>query len=264
MLVLYGKSYIYRQAPDFTPVSPTVSQPTGDAITIHYHERVPYYVTGPNGVYGLCATPARLAFENAGIPYRWQKTPAKRQIGVLKENKEKECILGWFKNSDRETFAKFSLPIYQDKPLIAIARSDNSAIESGQNLKNTLSNPSLVLLKKDGYSYGRFVDEMIARFKPKHMATTSELMGMLQMVHSGRADYFFIAEGGADGLIASSDLPNSDFQYIRFSDMPEGNKRYILFSKKVEDRIIEKINSALLYAVQGSAGTPKMQAGVSE
>ena len=122
-------------------------------------------------------------------------------------------------------------------------------------MRRLFSNPNLILLRKDSYSYGQFVDEKIAEFNPKHEITADENLGMLRMIHSKRADYFFVAEEEVEKLIVSSGLPKSDFKYVRFSNMPKGNKRYILFSKKVEDEVIEKINTAIKIYVHGSSGT---------
>lgn len=211
-------------------------------------------MTGSFGVYGLCADPAKAAFEKAGVSLHWQKTPAKRQLDILKANTSKDCLLGWFKNPAREEFAKFSLCIYQDKPTIALARSDNAKIVSGISLEGILSNPELMLLRKNGYSYGQFVDTKISELHPKQEITHAENMGMIKMIHSKRADYFFISEEEAKELTTSSGLPQADFKFIRFSNMPNGNKRYLLFSKKVNDEVIEAINVAIRSYVHCDAG----------
>ena len=254
LTVLFGKSFISRDLSLPSRQSSTNPQPVNDLITIHYHERFPYYVTGPLGVYGLCSDPAKLAFKKAGIPFRWEKTPAKRQLDIIKNNRSRDCLLGWFKNSEREKFAKYSLYIYMDKPAIALARADNKEIIPGRPLEETLFNVNLILLRKNGYSYGQFVDAKIAELNPKQEITNAENVGMLKMIHSKRADYFFISEEEAEELTASSGLPKTDFKYIKFSNMPQGNKRYLLFSKKVEDEVIDKINAAIKRYVHGKSG----------
>ncbi|MBF0389386.1 MAG: transporter substrate-binding domain-containing protein [Desulfamplus sp.] len=216
------------------------------AITIHYHEKPPYYITGDLDVYGLCADPVKEIFKQAGIKFRWEKTPAKRQLEIIKENHARDCGLGWYKTSERETFAKYSLPIYQDRGVIAVKKRDNpKKIMSNRPIEEILSNRELTLLLKSGYSDGQFIDDQIAKLNPKRIVTTIEPIGMLKMISLGRADYFFIAEEEAEALTATSGLPKDEFEFIRFSDMPEGNKRYLIFSKMVEDELIEKINKAI-------------------
>ncbi|MDE2428233.1 MAG: hypothetical protein KGM99_05860, partial [Burkholderiales bacterium] len=80
-----------------------------DKITLNYNERPPYIVPAADGsATGLTATPAANAFSTAGIPVTWTKIPPNRQLIVVQENKSANCAIGWFKNSERETFAKFS------------------------------------------------------------------------------------------------------------------------------------------------------------
>ena len=218
---------------------------TSDLIIIHYHERPPYYITGTLDIHGLCCDPVKIAFTNAGIPFKWQKTPAKRQLEILKNTNSKECIAGWFKSEEREKFAKYSHYIYQDKPVIAIARSDNYNIKLNRSLEEILKNKNLILLKKNGYSYGQFIDKKILELKPVKVITNSKNIMMLKMIHNRRADYFFISEEEAIELVALSGLLKTDFKYIKFNNMPEGNKRYLLFSKMVSNTVIEKINLEL-------------------
>ncbi|MEA2108694.1 MAG: hypothetical protein U9P07_04665, partial [Pseudomonadota bacterium] len=193
--ILFGKNFISQDMKPLThqTTSNTPPAPHG-IITIHYHERPPYYITGSLGVYGLCADPAKLAFTKAGVQFQWQKTPAKRQMAIIKANRSKDCLLGWFKNSEREKFANYSACIYQDKHLMALARADNKKMISGRTLEETLANASLILLRKNGYSYGRFVDTKINELHPKQEVTNIENVGMFKMIHAKRADYFFISE----------------------------------------------------------------------
>jgi polar amino acid transport system substrate-binding protein len=227
----------------FRPSSSNTSDET--LIVVHYHERKPYYETLPDGVRGLCADPLKLVFEKAGVSFRWEKTPPKRQLEILKHNPGRNCFLGWFKTPERKIFAKFSLYIYQDKPTIALARSDNDKISSGRSLKDILSNQNLVLLRKDGYSYGKYIDEQIGKIKPATEITSTDNLGMLQMIQSGRADYFFIAQEEAEVLIDVSGALPKDLKYIRFTDVPKGNRRYIMFSPLIEDEFISRINTAI-------------------
>lgn len=245
VVILFGKNFTSRDMAPLTHPITSNTPPAHGTITIHYLERPPYYITGSLGVYGLCADPAKLALTKAGVQFRWQKTPAKRQMAIIKANRSEDCLLGWFKNSEREKFANFSACIYQDKPLMALARADNKKMISGKTLEETLANTSLILLRKNGYSYGRFVDAKIRELHSKQEVTNTGNVGMFKMIHAKRADYFFISEEEAEILIATSGLPKTDFKYIRFSNMPAGNKRYLLFSKKVENEVIEKINAAI-------------------
>lgn len=223
--------------------SPT---PTYDnLITLHYNERPPYLVTTNDGVSGLTGDPTITIFEKSHIPFRWEQTPSKRQIYVLQQNKGRDCLVGWFKNAEREKFAKYTLPIYRDKPQVALARADNMMLPASSSVREVFTNSQLVLLVKDGYSYGDFLDGKIKQYNPIRTVTTDENSEMLKMVYARRADYFLIAPEEADGLIKSSNYDIQDFKLVHFTDITNGEYRYILCSMKVEDTIIDRINSAI-------------------
>lgn len=230
------------------PESPAVVPPTPTAenlITLHYNERPPYLVTTDKGVGGLTGDPATLVFEKSNIPFVWKQTPSKRQIYLLQQNSGRDCLPGWFKNAEREEFAKYTLPIYQDKPQMALLRADNNKISTLSTIDEILANPQLTMLAKDGYSYGDFLDAVIREANPPRTVTTNENSGMLKMIYARHADYFLIAPEEADGLIKTSEFDMQDFKFVYFTDIPYGEKRYILCSKQVEDSMIEKLNTAI-------------------
>jgi polar amino acid transport system substrate-binding protein len=247
-VALYARIAIY---PNDTRESSAVNHETGSdpyaggRITIHYHERNPYYITRGNSVGGIIGDRINFIFNQAEIPLAWQKSPARRQLDIIKKNDRREGAAGWFKTPERETFAKFSRAIYQDRPAIALSRADQEMIQSGGTLADTLSNRRLLLLIKDGYSYGPFIDRQLEQFNPRRKVTSADNLGMLKMIDSHRADYFFISEEEAEVLLTHSGLPVPDFKTITFTDMPEGNYRYILFSRRVEAWTIDRLNEVI-------------------
>ena len=214
-------------------------------LNIVYHERPPYVITTAEGITGLSGSPSYFAFTQLGLPLTWSLTPTNRQLIILQENEGCDCSVGWFKNPERETFAKYTTPIYQDQPQIAITHADNTLLYSGMTVGEALANPNLTLGVKDGYSYGAFLDAQIAAYLPQADVTTAENVNMLEKVHRKFNDYFFIAPEEADGLIEVSGLPPADFQFITFSDMPDGERRYIICSMRVPDELISQLNEAL-------------------
>jgi len=215
-----------------------------EPIRILYNECPPYLLTVfPGVVTGLTATPTSLAFQQSGIPHIWEKIPSIRQMAILQKNKGKDCLVGWFKNSAREKFSKYTKPIYRDKPAIGLALFSNINIESGLSLKEILQNKKIKLLIKKGYSYGKHIDDLIRETNPSLVAVSVENLNMVHMLKVERADYIFMAEEEANGLIRKANFSVDDFKFIRFSDMPAGNKRYILCSLSVEDIVIEKLNT---------------------
>lgn len=249
LVALFARNLIYTTRPfpghsrDHTPRQDmSAAQPS---LIVHYHERSPYYITDADSLDGLCGKRAERIFKEAGIRVQWQQTPAKRQLDIIKKNQGRECALGWFKTPEREKFAQFSLPVYRDKPTIAIARADNEKIQTGQTLDSVLTNFRLHLLKKEGYSYGRLIDRKIKAHHPHETLTTASNTGMLKMIRNHRADYMFIAEEEAEDLLRKTGTDASTFKFIRFTDMPDGNYRHIICTPKVDAEILQKINKAI-------------------
>lgn len=253
--VLFGRTFLYSTETRHAVLEPVPSldiAPLDDTIVVYYHERRPYYVTTPNQVHGLIADRVNWVFKDAGINYVWQKTPAKRQLEIIRNNEQLACAVGWFKTPERDAFGNFTLPIYLDNPTMAIARADNDQINSGGLLARTLSNRRLRLLRKDGYSYGRFIDDGIKEYAPREIVTTAENLSMVKMIHTHRADYFFISKEEAEDVILCSDLPRKDFKVVRFSDMPQGNKRYLICSRKIEEITLLRLNRGIKNYLLGS------------
>ena len=215
-------------------------------VAVHYNERPPYMSTADSGIaIGLTATPASRAFQSAGIPHYWTLTPSIRQLEIIRQNTGRDCAIGWFKNPEREAYAKYSKVIYQDKPTIGLALASNTKIASGDSIENVLKNKNIRVLVKSGYSYGAYIDGLIQKLEPTIYDVTVENINMLQMLNVDRADFFFIAEEEAEGLIEISGFPAMNYQYINFIDAPFGNKRYIICSMQVEDSVIDGLNQWL-------------------
>src|SRR5262249_18054259 len=97
-----------------------------DALILYYHERPPYSAKQPDGsVHGITADVAATALQAAGVTFRWADLPPARQLEVIRRGETRVCGLGWFKSPEREGFAKFTGPIYHDRPALVVARADD-------------------------------------------------------------------------------------------------------------------------------------------
>jgi polar amino acid transport system substrate-binding protein len=214
-------------------------------VTLHYNERPPYMVSKDGQLTGLTGSPAVAAFKAAGIAFTLNSTPSTRQLITIKENTGSDCGVGWFKNAEREAFGKFTKPIYQDKPQIALTAAGNTKVKGGETVESVLGNKDITLLVKQAYSYGKTLDALIAKLQPKQNSVTVESVQMLQMIHAGRADYMFMAPEEADGLISAGGINPAEIRKASFSNAPNGEDRYIMCSKTVPDETIAKLNSAI-------------------
>lgn len=245
---LFFKSSLYQTAPaDYNKqlLTSLVEESPSQEIILHYHDRRPYHLTFKKTVHGLVADPINKAFESAGIPFSWRETPAKRQLSIIASNKDRSCAAGWFKTEDRLQFAQFSVPIYQDKPIVAITRADTRLKNSSGTLEEVFYNNELLLLVKSGYSYGALIDDLLQKYNPWKISTTVDNRGMLQMILNHRADYTLMAEEEAVDLLFFSGLDKDHFSLVSFSDLPLGNQRYVICTSQVEKEIIDKLNKSI-------------------
>jgi len=217
-----------------------------ETIRILYNLRPPYVRQTPNGeLRGLTADPVRCALAESGVAASWELTPTKRQMESLREALTPLCLLGWFKTPEREALGTYSPPIYQDRPMVAIARANNDKLASGATIAEIFDDKRLTLLVKEGFSYGRELDDKIREFGPNVVFTLQENLGMLEMIHAGRADYMLCAPEEAESLIEEAKLQLRDFKLISFADRLEGPKRHLLCNKRVSDEFMSRLGAAI-------------------
>jgi len=247
VFTMYYKSSIHPTTdPAWLQNSGELPAPDQEPIVIlHYHERRPYYITTWTKVQGLVAGTVARAFEFAEIPYKWQQTPAKRQLDLIRNNDSLSCGVGWFKTAERQKFGKFSNPIYQDSPFVAVAMAENTLIQSMLTLDQLLGEHRLKLLVKAGYSYGTDVDSKIRELLPWKVETTADNQDMLRMLEGHRADYCFMTKEEATDLFMHAGFNKDKFIMVPFAAIPNGNKRYLICSQQVPDEIIERFNLAV-------------------
>ncbi len=211
-----------------------------DSLIIAYEERVPYVEKYSDSIKGLVATPIIKALQYSKIKYELKEKPSKRHLYEIEANINKMCAVGWFKNTQREKFAKFTLPLYQDMPLGIISRKENENILKNIPIDKLLKNRNLSLLSKASYSYGSFLDEKIKNFKTIKKEVYTNNKKMLSMIVAKRADYLFISEEEAKILLNNKAM--NDLKFFSVKNIPKGNKRYLICSKNVSDETIKLIN----------------------
>ncbi len=227
-----------------------------NTLTIYFHERRPYFTSYKDEVHGLVADPIAHVLKSIGIDFIWKKSPAKHQLELIKRNESEVCTAGWHKTPEREAYAKYSLPIYQDNPLVVVTRANNEHFDDVESIESVLSETNLRLLVKVGYSYGTELDKQLKRLKPWQVFTNTNNQSMLQMIWTHRADYSFMADEEAQDLLLFSNLDRRDFKVIKLSDRLPGNKRYLLCSQKVSEKTLQQIDKGIERFINIQGNTP--------
>ncbi len=219
-----------------------------DTLKLVYEDRPPYYITAKNGdVRGLAIDPVKSGLEKAGIEPKWVVSSAKRQIAAIKANREVVCSPGWFKKPEREIFAKFSNSIYQDRPQVVIARTDNVHRIPHKTLAQLFKDPKLRIGAKLGYSYGTFVDRLLGQHRPAMVRSAQDTGGLVRMLLGRRFDYMVAAPEEVSSLADSLGVAGNDITSVIMRDIPPGNYRYLMCSKSVSDEILRRFNEALAF-----------------
>lgn len=214
-----------------------------ETITLHFYERPPYMIKRGTEATGLTANPAQAAFTQAGIAFEWALTPAKRQLRLIKESTGLDCGVGWLKNPEREAFGKFSRPIYQDKPAVALVRPDFKP--AGETLAEVLADPNLRVLMKSGLTYGKYVSMQTKIAQAKINSVTVEQPMLIRMISAGRSDLMFSTEEESEMSVTSGETGPNSLKVLKFPDIPPGETRHLLCSKKISDATMAKLDAAI-------------------
>lgn len=213
-----------------------------EPVTIHFVDRPPYSISTAGGEpAGVVATPVANVFRQAGIPFVWEMTPVNRQFAIIKGNQGKNCAIGFEKTADRETFGKFTEPVYIGQPIVAIA-SLQVHEKSGVTLKHMLS--KYTILVKENYTQGSIVTGLIKKAPNKYLISVGSEQ-MVQMIAMSRADFMLISNDEVEYYVHHGVLDPHSFRVLHLSDVNFRFHRRIMCNKAMDDQVIKKLNRAI-------------------
>lgn len=217
-------------------------------LRVVFRDKPPYsYVE--NGVQkGFLLEKTRRIMARANIEANFVIIPPKRIFQELELNAEPVCSFGWYKIPAREKFALFSLPIHQDRPQAILTNPTSAAkIRRHRTLKGVMTDPDLVLAVAGGVSYGPELDAMIKTFAGKVDNALIPPVQVAKKVAFGRADMMFIDQDDYDYLMETdAEFRKIGMVRILLPDLPPGLKRYILCSRKVGEKVMKRIDDAIV------------------
>ncbi|ADU63161.1 extracellular solute-binding protein family 3 [Pseudodesulfovibrio aespoeensis Aspo-2] len=206
----------------------------------------PYYFTNSLGEPdGFLLRKTDAVLRAAGIEPVYQSMPAKRILELL-HSKDPVCSIGWFKTPHRESFAKFSKPIYRNQPLCALALKENVfKLEGRDSLAQILADETIVLGVLEGYSLGADVDDLIARARPGMKRVNGDYPQLVRMLAMERFTCILVAPEEVESLLQMTRLDRDLFTCKGLVDVPTGNARHLMYSMGVPDRIVARIDELL-------------------
>ena len=215
-------------------------------LTVEYLEFPPYYYTNsamqPDG---FLLKLADAAFAEAGVHPDYESQSAKLILSHMHSDLP-VCSIGWFKTPERETFARFSRKIYQNRPVEVVFLEKNASLfEKHETLASLVRDRSLTLGKAKNYSQGKVADEIIAEGAPRTTLVNGSYADLFRLLAAGEFSYFIVASEYIDYQIRRNHLNVDLFVHKKMADIPEGNIRYLMYSQGVPESVIRRIDKAL-------------------
>jgi polar amino acid transport system substrate-binding protein len=219
-------------------------------VTVLYRDKPPYSYTKDGKPAGFLIERTADVFRRAHVEATFQEMPVKRITRDIRVNASAICSPTWYKLPERAAYARFSLPIHQDKPhLVLVGAHVYQQVHTVKTLRELFANPRLRLGKVSGVSYGAELDALISTAAQTALDTTVTPLGMAKMIKRRRADYMLIDEEDYNFLTQQNAVDAEDVKPMRFPDMPPGLLRYIMCSKSVSPETMARLNKAIAQVI---------------
>lgn len=229
-----------------------VSSAFGESLTVSYFERPPYYFTALNGsAQGFLIDRTREILKTAQIEAQFLPLSPTQILYIVQHANTPNCSVGWFKKPERELYAQFTRPIYQNQPLVLlIHRDQQERFERFSDLATIFKTEKLVMARMSSFSYGTYVDRLLERFNPTSFFASKAQLDLLKAIADGTADYLLIAPEEVDELIRRSGFDSDNFRIKRLDELPAGNLRYLMCNRAVKKAVMDRINQAIAGWIQ--------------
>ncbi len=228
-------------------LSVAASAAAAEPLTVSYFERPPYYYTTENGAAaGILLDRTRQVMRKAGLDIRLVTMAPYRILYVLQHATVPHCSVGWFKNEERELYAKFSKPIYRNQSLVVLtSKVQRGKFSSQETLRELFADRSLTMARMAEFSYGEVVDKLLGELSPNSIFLTGEQSTLLQAIAENKATYMLVAPEEVGMLTRLIGLPVEDFVSIKLTDLPSGNLRYLMCNQAVPDETLQQLNRSI-------------------
>lgn len=218
----------------------------GPDLHVVYLERPPYYWTDNGRPKGFLLDLTRRVFDRAGVSAVYASHPSSRILEELRDNRLALCSIGWFRTSEREAFATFSLPIYRDRPMVILTTVDTAArIRRHGSLRDVFADSDLIMAQVAGFSYGEAIDRLQREMLVRNLTVSSSQKVLPRLILQGRAGYMLVAPEEVPVLLESAGVDPGRFASLTMEDIPVGNLRHLMFSRSVPDDVLGRINAAI-------------------
>lgn len=216
-------------------------------VTIYTYDRMPFFGQLDTETEGFINQITRLVFENAKIPYVFEKVPVNRIFDNL-TRPGLSCVAGVFRTPEREqTYAFSADSIYQDSPPHYLIRNtDEAQYAAIKDIKSLLTSGKTLGLV-DKYSYGTWIDESVRQYKPPSVVVNirDDQSAFMQMLVIKRFDFMFASREEASYNLRTNPHFQGVISVKALPDAPAGNIRWIMYNKDFPSDLRARIDNSI-------------------
>ena len=225
--------------------APALAQTPDSPLVVAYPDRPPYNYTVDGQPQGALYELAARIFAQARVQAVFREMPVKRIQEGLQRPGSRLCSCGWFRNEAREKFARFSLPMSQDTPLVAvILASTRELLGDEVSLAGILATPGVTLGLVRGWSYGSYVDGMARKYSGWIEEAPSRPL-QAAMLARGRFTCTLVRESEVESFIGLTGLEPRHVLVLPLTDLRERPKRHVLCGRGLSPEVLGRIDAAI-------------------
>lgn len=226
----------------------SAAQTDEEPVALLVFDRPPYYVLKegqPAG--GFLLDIALAVFSQAGIPVRAQEVPPGRILATFMARDLRACAVGWLRTPEREAYVRFSLPLYEDKPLGVVVTPEKAREFGSAPTLDTLLAAGLTWGLRRGFSYGQTLDAAFKKYPGQATRLCSDTRRMVRLIAKHRLDAALIAPEELSSVLEAEPDLAEEIRFLPIVDAPSGfdRHRHIICDDSLPPALLDRIDAAI-------------------
>ena len=153
------------------------------------YEQTPMLSFNSGTAGGLVGSRAQRILENSGLDYTLELVPPRRILLTLKNSGAGHCTFAFFKTAERQEFAHYSRPFYQNAPQGIVTKKSNlEKFAKHGSFRDVLKDKQLYMGHMSGVSLGAEADDLVKKLGT-NIVFGNSLERIFQMLDKDRFDY---------------------------------------------------------------------------
>ena len=154
--------------------------------------------------------------------------PPGRILATFESREIKACAVGWLRTPEREAYARFSLPLYENKALGVVVASETAHELGPAPSLDRLLAAGLTWGMRRGFSYGEVFDAAFKKYPGQNTRLFSDSRLMVRLIAKHRLDATLVCpEELSAQLVAEPEL-GAAIRFLPIAEAPPGFARHIM------------------------------------